>query len=72
MAQKVATARKMKLRQETTSLGQIATVMAKSTISDKHLKTLTRDVLKFRRATWDTPPLAGPRNNEVSVSSGCL
>ena len=37
MAQKVATARKMKLRQETTSLGQIATVTAKPTISDKHL-----------------------------------
>jgi len=37
MAQKVATARKMKSQQETTSLGQIATVMAKPTISDKHL-----------------------------------
>ena len=37
MVQKVATARKMKLRQETTSLGQIATVTAKPTISDKHL-----------------------------------
>ena len=37
MAQKVATARKMKSRQETTSLGQIATVTAKPTISDKHL-----------------------------------
>ena len=37
IAQKVATARKMKLRQETTSLGQIGTVTAKPTISDKHL-----------------------------------
>ena len=37
MAQKVATVRKMKSRQETTSLRQIATVMAKPTMSDKHL-----------------------------------
>ena len=34
MAQKVATACKMKSRQETTSLGQIATVTAKPSISD--------------------------------------
>ena len=34
---KVATARKMKSRQETTSLDQIATVTEKPTISDKHL-----------------------------------
>ena len=34
MTQKVATERKMKLRQETTSLDQIATVMAKLRISD--------------------------------------
>ena len=33
----VATVRKMKSRQETTSLGQIVTVTAKPTISDKHL-----------------------------------
>ena len=59
MAQKVATARKMKSRQETTSLGQIATVIAKLTIRDKHLQTLTRDILKFRQATWN--PLAGPQ-----------
>ena len=38
MAQKVATAHKMKSRQETTSLGQIATLTAKLTISDKHYK----------------------------------
>ena len=37
MAQKVATARKIKSRQETTSPDQIATVTAKPTISDKHL-----------------------------------
>ena len=49
----------MKSQQETTSLGQIVTVTAKPTISDKHLQTPTQDVLKFRRATWD-PPLAGP------------
>ena len=36
-AQKVVTAREMKSRQETTFLGQIATVTAKPTISDKHL-----------------------------------
>ena len=41
--QKVATVRKMKSRQDATSLGQIVTVMAKPTISDKHLQTLTRD-----------------------------
>ena len=35
MTQKVATERKMKLRQETTSLGQVATVTAKPRISDK-------------------------------------
>ena len=45
----------MKSRQETTSLGQIATVTAKPTISDKHLYTLTREVLTFRRVTWDPP-----------------
>ena len=37
VAQKVVTVRKMKSRQETTSLGQIAIVTAKPTISDKHL-----------------------------------
>ena len=35
MTQKVVTERKMKWRQETTSVGQIATVMAKPRISDK-------------------------------------
>ena len=35
MAQKVATPRKMKSRQETTSLGQIATGTAKLTTNDK-------------------------------------
>ena len=43
MAQIVATVHKMKSRQETTSLGQIATVTAKPTISDKHfINTNTR------------------------------
>ena len=46
MAQKVVTAHKVKSWQETTSLGQIATVTAKPTISN-------------RWVTWD-PPLAGP------------
>ena len=36
MAQKVATAHKMKSRQKKTSLSQIATVTAELTISDKH------------------------------------
>ena len=63
MAQKVTTASKMKSRQETTSLGQIATVTAKSTISDKHLLTPTQDVLKFRRATWD--PLPGRASKQL-------
>ena len=35
--QKVATVGKIKSRREATSLGQIVTVMAKPTISDKHL-----------------------------------
>ena len=55
MAQKVATACKMKSQQETTSLGQIVTVRVKPTISNKHLLTPTQDVLKFRRVTWDPP-----------------
>ena len=42
MAQKVATERKMKLRQETTSVGQIATVTAKPRISDKERWFITR------------------------------
>ena len=37
LPKKVATARKMKSRQETTSPSQIVTVTAKLTISDKHL-----------------------------------
>ena len=43
MAQKVVTAHKVKSWQETTSLGQIATVTAKPTISN-------------RWVTWDPPP----------------
>ena len=56
MAQKVATECKMKSQQETTSLGHIATVTAKPTISDKHLSTPTRDVLKLRPVKRDPPP----------------
>ena len=75
MAQKVVTAHKMKSRQETTSLGQIATVAAKPTISDnKHLQTPTQEVLKFRRATWDPspPPPAGPLYQFNSVLGNTL
>ena len=59
MAQKVATARKMKSRQETTSLGQIATVTAKPTISDKHLQAPTRDVLKIQMGDMGPLPWQG-------------
>ena len=69
MAQKVATARKMKSRQETTSLGQNATVTAKPRISDKHLYTPTRDVLKFRPATWDPPPIPWQGLDKALVSN---
>ena len=75
MAQKVVTAHKMKLRQETTSLGQIATVAAKPTISDnKHLQTPTQEFLKFSRATWDPspPPPAGPLYQFNSVLGNTL
>ena len=76
MAQKVVTAHKMKSRQETTSLGQIATVAAKPTISDnKHLQTPTQEVLKFRGATWDPPPPpppAGPLYQFNSVLGNTL
>ena len=61
MAQKVATARKIKLRQETTSLGQIVTVTEKPTISDKHLG-INIDTKRFKIQTGDMgPPLVGPR-----------
>ena len=75
MAQKVVTAHKMKLQQETTSLGQIATVAAKPTISDnKHLQTPTQEVLKFSRATRDPspPPPAGPLYQFNSVLGNTL
>ena len=52
MAQKVATARKMKSRQETTSLGQIATV------SDKH--DINTDTRHFKIQTGDMDPLPIP------------
>ena len=55
MAQKVATARKMKSRQETTPLGQIATVTAKPTF-------INSDTRRFKIQTGDMgPPLVGPQ-----------
>ena len=36
----------------------------------KHLLTLTRDVLKYRWATWD-PPLAGPLDSDWRFDSLC-
>ena len=33
----------------------------------KHLETLTQDVLKFRRATWDFS-LAGPQNLKIACN----
>ena len=53
MAQKVATARKMKLQQERTSLSQIATVTAKPT------NTNTRR-FKIQMGDMGPLPLAGP------------
>ena len=54
MAQKVAKARKMKLREEKTFLGQIVIVMTKLTISDKHLQ--NTDMRRFKIQTGDMPP----------------
>ena len=62
MAQKVATARKMKSSQETTSLSQIATVTAKP----------TRDVLKFRRATCSPPPPTSLESHVLLLRHGAL
>ena len=66
---KVATARKMKSRQETTSPSQIVTVTAKLTISDKHLSTPTRDVLKFRWTTWNLPQPPPPPQQGLNFLS---
>ena len=52
MAQKVATARKMKLRSETTSLGQIATVTVKPTIL-KCQAFINTDTRRFKIQTGD-------------------
>ena len=57
MAQKVATARKMKSRQETTFLRQFATVTAKPTISDKHFT--NTDMRRFKIQTGDMGPPPG-------------
>ena len=54
MAQKVATARKMKSRQETTSLCQIATVTAKPVINDKHF--INTDTRRFKIQTGNMGP----------------
>ena len=60
MAQKVATVGKIKLRQETTSLGQITTVTAKPTISNKAF--INTDTRHFKIQTGDMgPPLAWPQ-----------
>ena len=56
MAQKVATACKMKSRQETTSLGQIATATAQPTIRDKHFYFINTDTRRFRIQTGDIGP----------------
>ena len=59
MAQKVVTVHKMKSQQETTSLGQIATVMAKPTISDKHYF-INTDTRRFKIQTGDMGPPPPP------------
>ena len=56
MAQKVATALKMKFRQETTSLDQIATVTAKPTI-------INTDTRRFKIQTGDMGPPLGRTSN---------
>ena len=57
MAQKVVTARKMKSRQETTSLCQIATVTAKPAINDKHFINTDTRRFKIQTGNMGTPPL---------------
>ena len=71
MAQNVATAHKMKSRQETTSLGQIVTVTAKPTISDKtFINTNTRS---FKIQTGDMgPPPPCRASVPIELSVGFL
>ena len=47
----------MKSRQETTSLGQIVTVMAKPTISNKHF--INTDTRRFKIQMGDMGPAPG-------------
>ena len=54
MAQKVATARKMKLRQGTTSLGQIATA------DNKRQAFINTDTRRFKIQTGDMGPPPSP------------
>ena len=57
----------MKSRQETTSLGQIATVTAKPTISNKQQAFIYTDMRRFKIQTGDMgpPPPAGPQYSVV-------
>ena len=57
MAQIVATGHKMKSWQETTSLGQIVTVTAKLTISNKHF--INTDTRRFKIQMGDMGPPLG-------------
>ena len=61
MTQKVATVRKMKARQETINLPQPNCDSDNKADNKRQafINTNTRDVLKFRLASWE-PPLAGP------------
>ena len=71
MAQKVATARKMKSRQQTTSLSQVATVMVKPTISGKHLETLTR-FFKIQNGNMGPPPPQPGPQIKIALPSATL
>ena len=76
MALKVATARKMKLRQGTTSLGQIATA------DNKRQAFINTDTRRFKIQTGDMgpppPSLAGPLKTfhqvhvNIEFRVGCL
>ena len=60
MALKVATARKMKLRQGTTSLGQIATA------DNKRQAFINTDTRRFKIQTGDMgPPPPSPRRQDL-------
>ena len=61
MAKKVATARKMKSQQETTSLGQIATVTPKANNKQQAFKNTDTRRFKIQTGDMGSPPptLAG-------------